>query len=113
MADQQQPQNINIKINDDVLKGVYANMMMVAHTKEEFVLDFMNMFPPSGIVNARVITSPSHLKRIVAALADNIKKYESQFGTIKEEASPTTTPSMSSTSEKSFGFSAEGGSANK
>jgi hypothetical protein len=102
MAEQQQ--NINVKITDEILKGAYANMMMVAHTREEFVLDFMNMFPPSGIVNARVITSPSHLKRIVAALADNIKKYEEQFGTIKEEAASNSSPNVSATSEKSFGF---------
>lgn len=100
-----QPQNpnVNIKITDDILKGVYANMMMVAHTKEEFVLDFINMLPPSGIVNARVVTSPEHLKRIVAALSENVKKYEEQFGTIKVEAASSVSNS-SSTSEKSFGF---------
>ena len=87
MADQQQ--NINIKISDDTLKGAYANMMMVAHTQEEFILDFMNVVPPTGIVSARIITSPGHLKRIIAALSDNLKKYESQFGTVKEASAPT------------------------
>ena len=104
MADQPQQQNMNVKITDEILKGVYANMMMVAHTKEEFVLDFMNMFPPSGIINSRVITSPGHLKRIVAALADNIKKYEAQFGPIKQSNNQAPTQTASSTSEKSFGF---------
>lgn len=82
-------QNINIKIMDPDLKGAYANMMMVTHTQEEFILDFMNIIPPQGIVSARVITSPGHLKRIVAALADNLKKYEDQFGKIKEASAPT------------------------
>ena len=103
--DQPQGQNINVKISDEVLKGVYANMMMVAHTKEEFILDFMNMFPPSGIISARVITSPSHLKRIAAALADNVKKYEAQYGVIKEQTGKADSQqNASSTSEKSFGF---------
>ncbi len=102
-----QQQNLNIKINDDVLKGTYANMMMVAHTKEEFVLDFMNVFPPQGIVNARIITNPSHIKRIVAALTDNIQKYEAQFGAIKDQPAGNQAPTVSATSEKSFGFSAE------
>ncbi len=84
-----QPQNVNIKISDEMLKGSYANMMMVAHTKEEFVLDFMNILPPQGIITSRVITSPGHLKRIVAALADNLKKYEGQFGTIQEAPAPS------------------------
>lgn len=99
-----QPQNVNIKIPDEVLKGVYANMMMVTHSKEEFVLDFINMLPPTGVVNARVITSPSHLKRIVKALSENIAKYESQFGIIKEESGPANTSVPTSTSEKQFGF---------
>ncbi|MFQ5901786.1 MAG: DUF3467 domain-containing protein, partial [Thermodesulfobacteriota bacterium] len=44
--------NMKVKITDDVLKGVYANSMMVTHTREEFMLDFINNFPPEGIVNA-------------------------------------------------------------
>lgn len=58
--------------------------MQVVHNKEEFVLDFMNVMPPQGIVGARVLVSPAHMKRIVAALTENIKRYEDQFGTIKE-----------------------------
>lgn len=87
---QDNSQNINIKISDDVLTGKYANMMMVAHTQEEFILDFMNVAPPSGIVSSRIITSPGHLKRIIAALSDNLKKYEGQFGTVREATAPTT-----------------------
>ena len=41
-----------------------------------------------GVVNARVLTSPGHAKRIVAALADNIKKYEAQFGAIEAAQEP-------------------------
>ena len=86
MADQQ----VQIKIDDKVLKGSYANAMQVGHTKEEFVLDFINLFPPQGVVTARVITSPGHLKRIIAALQDNIAKYETQYGRIEEAAAPPT-----------------------
>lgn len=106
MAEQNQGaqgQQIPLKIEDQVLKGVYANMMQVAHTAEEFVLDFMNVFPPSGIVSARVMVSPAHMKRIVAALQENVKRYEQQFGEIKTNqsaANPTTT----SSSDHRFGF---------
>lgn len=75
-------QQIQVKITDEVLKGNYANMVQVGHSAEEFVLDFMNLFPPAGIVTARVLMSPSHAKRVLAALQDNIKKYEEQYGTI-------------------------------
>ncbi|HCX38644.1 MAG: hypothetical protein UV57_C0004G0006 [Parcubacteria group bacterium GW2011_GWD2_43_10] len=79
-----QPQQIQVKISDEVLKGVYANMAQIAHSKEEFVIDFLNLMPPSGIVNARVYLSPAHTKRLAAALLDNVKKYEDQFGKIDE-----------------------------
>ena len=95
MNNQPQQQNINIKIPDEILKGVYANNMLVTHTKEEFILDFINVsfFPPpgQGIVTSKIVTSPGHLKRMVAALQENLTRYESQFGTIKEAegASPS------------------------
>ncbi len=80
---QGQQQQVQVKITDEVLKGVYANMVQVAHTPEEFVLDFMNLFGGAGIVTSRVVVSPAHMKRIVAALTENIKRYEDQFGAIK------------------------------
>lgn len=85
---QQQSQQVQIKADDAVLKGTYANMMQVAHTKEEFVLDFMNLLPPQGALVSRVITSPGHLKRIVAALQDNLQRYEKQFGAIEQADQP-------------------------
>lgn len=79
-------QEIKVKVPDELLKGVYANQMLVTHTKEEFVLDFINFFPPEGVVTARVIVSPGHAKRIAAALRENIEKYESRFGQIEESS---------------------------
>lgn len=88
-------QQLQVKMSDEVLKGVYANMVQVGHTPEEFILDFMNLFPPAGVVAARVIVSPGHVKRIAAALAENIKRYEEQFGAIKASEGPE---------HKNFGF---------
>lgn len=85
---QPQQQQVQIKADDATMKGAYANMMQVAHTKEEFVMDFMNLLPPQGMLVSRVITSPGHLKRIVAALKDNLEKYEKQFGSIAEAQAP-------------------------
>ena len=80
---EQNQQQMQVKISDDVLKGVYANMVQVGHTPEEFVLDFMNVFPPSGIVSARVILSPGHMKRVISTMEENLNKYEAQFGNVK------------------------------
>lgn len=89
---QQQPQQqqVQVKASDEMLAGKYANVMQVLHTKEEFVLDFLNVFPPSGSLNARVIVSPAHVKRMVSALAENLKKYEDQFGAVAEGDVPET-----------------------
>jgi hypothetical protein len=94
----QNQQQMQIKIDDAVLKGVYANALQVGHTKEEFILDFMNLVPPQGIAVSRVFLSPGHMKRIVSALQDNLKKYEEQFGKIEEAQAPK--------NEQKLGFNA-------
>ncbi len=85
------PQEIKIKVADEELKGKYANFMRVSHTKEEFVLDFANVLPnEGGMMVARIITSPGHLKRIVSALSENLKRYEENFGKIEQSQDPET-----------------------
>jgi len=69
MAEEKKPQEVGIKITDEILRGAYANNMVVAHSKEEFFVDFINVIPPQGIVTARVIISPGHMKRIIKALS--------------------------------------------
>jgi hypothetical protein len=78
----------NVKITDDELKGRYSNLLRITHTREEFILDFINLVPPQGIVAARIVTSPGHLKRIIRALATNLERYEQTFGPIQEAAEP-------------------------
>lgn len=80
---------LNVKISDDELKGRYSNLLRITHTREEFILDFINLAPPQGVVTARIITSPGHLKRIIRALSANMDRYEETFGTIAEAPNPT------------------------
>ncbi len=79
---------MNIKITDEELKGRYANLVRITHTREEFILDYINMVPPQGAVTARVITSPGHIKRLIRALSDNLRLYEQKFGQVHEAAEP-------------------------
>ena len=85
---QQQSQKINIKATDEKLKGEYSNVMQILHTKEEFVLDFLNVFPPTGTLNSRIILSPGHFKRMVKAMQENLQKYEASFGKLDESQEP-------------------------
>jgi len=88
---------LKIKIKDEELKGVYSNLMQVAHTREEFIVDFFFVTLPQGILNSRVIMSPGHIKRMTKALQDNLSRYEDKFGPIKE----------ASISESQLGFKVE------
>lgn len=80
---------VSVSITDDVLRGTYSNSIIIAHTRGEFVLDCMTIFPPKGIIGARVIISPGHAKRLVKALQENVIRYEKVFGEISEESPPS------------------------
>jgi hypothetical protein len=82
------PDGLEIKIADEELRGRYSNLLRITHTREEFILDFIQIVPPQGVVTARVVTSPGHLKRIVRALGVNLARYEESFGPIAEADEP-------------------------
>ncbi|OIO20221.1 MAG: DUF3467 domain-containing protein [Candidatus Magasanikbacteria bacterium CG_4_9_14_0_2_um_filter_41_10] len=86
----EEQKQIQIKAKDEVLEGRYANVAQINHTKEEFVVDFMNIFPPQGTLNSRIIMSPGHMKRMIRAMQENVQKYEQKFGVIKESDEPET-----------------------
>lgn len=77
---------INIELPEDIAEGVYSNLVMIAHSNSEFVLDFIRLMPgvPKAKVKSRVVITPDHAKRLLAALKDNIRKYEESFGSIKQ-----------------------------
>lgn len=84
----QKPMEIQVTFPDHLKGGVYSNNMSVAHTREEFVLDFLMVAPPAGSVTARIILSPGHVKRVVSVLAENLRKYEETFGAIHAAEEP-------------------------
>ena len=77
---------INVHLDEDIAEGTYANLVMIAHSPEEFILDFIRVMPgvPQARVKSRIIVTPQHAKRLLHALADNIGKYERAFGDIQE-----------------------------
>ena len=95
MANQkEQPKNLKLNINPDVANGTYSNLVIVSHNPTEMILDFAQMLPgiEGAMVRERIIMSPVHAKRLLAALNDNIKKYEQQFGSIVEPTADGTVP---------------------
>jgi hypothetical protein len=86
MSDPKVPNQISIELNEEVAQGTYSNLAVITHSASEFVIDFVRIMPgiPKAQVKSRIILTPEHAKRLVAALQDNIGKYESVHGIIKE-----------------------------
>ena len=83
-------QQLNIELTEEIAEGVYSNLVMLAHSSEEFILDFIRVMPgvPKARVKSRIIVSPPHAKRLLKALSDNIDRYERAHGEIEETQSP-------------------------
>lgn len=87
---------LNIELPEEVSEGIYSNLAIISHSHSEFVIDYIRLMPnvPKAKVKARVILTPQHAKRLLRAMADNIKKYEQQFGVIEETSDPHGYPPM-------------------
>ncbi|MFN8241039.1 MAG: DUF3467 domain-containing protein [Bacteroidales bacterium] len=86
MSDNKNPNQISIELNEEVAQGTYSNLAIITHSASEFVIDFVRIMPgtPKAQVKSRIILTPEHAKRLVRALEDNISKYESVHGDIKD-----------------------------
>jgi hypothetical protein len=75
---------INIEIPND-LQVRYANFALIMHTPSEIILNFTSVLPgmTSAKINDRIVMTPMHAKMMLTALAENLQKYEAQFGEIK------------------------------
>lgn len=75
---------LQVQLDEEMAQGIYVNLTMVNHNETEFTLDFIYLQPqqPRAKVRARIISSPKHTKRLLAALKDNIDKYEKKWGEI-------------------------------
>jgi hypothetical protein len=86
MEENKKKNQINIELKEDVAQGIYANLAVITHSTSEFVLDFVRVMPglPKAEVKSRIILTPEHAKRLLHALKDNVSKFESVHGKIKE-----------------------------
>lgn len=77
---------LNIELSEEIAEGIYSNLAIINHSVSEFVIDFINIMPgkPKAKVKSRIVLTPQHAKRLIKALADNVKKFEQQHGEIKD-----------------------------
>ncbi|WP_339656153.1 DUF3467 domain-containing protein [Flavobacterium frigidarium] len=82
----EQQDQINIELDEKTAEGIYSNLAIINHSSSEFVLDFVSIMPgiPKAKVKSRIVLTPQHAKRLVKALADNIHRFETAHGEIKE-----------------------------
>ncbi|MBL7973600.1 MAG: DUF3467 domain-containing protein [Candidatus Kapabacteria bacterium] len=80
----QQPQQINIELGEKEAEGIYSNLAIISHSPAEFIMDFTRILPgvPKARVLSRIVMTPQHAKLLLAALNDNIIRYEQQYGEI-------------------------------
>jgi hypothetical protein len=76
---------IKIEADEALAQGVYSNLAMVHQTDSEMVLDFLFLQPtqPKATLRARIVTSPRHVKRLIAVLQDQLARYERLHGEVK------------------------------
>ena len=83
--DEKKSNQINIELSEEIAQGVYSNLAIITHSPSEFVVDFVRIMPgvPKAKVKSRIVLTPEHAKRLMMALKDNIAKFESMHGKIK------------------------------
>ncbi len=74
------PQQIQVSTADELSRGRFSNNLLIVHSQEEFILDWMINSPSGMHLVSRVILTPGHMKRVVAAMAENVHRYEQMFG---------------------------------
>jgi Protein of unknown function (DUF3467) len=63
------------------LKGQYANYCRVGQNSMEFVMDFGQRYSEeeNPIFHTRIVTTPIHMRAILAALEEAVAQYENRF----------------------------------
>lgn len=86
----QEEGKLNIELTEEVAEGIYSNLAIISHSNSEFVFDFIKVMPglPKAKVKSRIMMTPQHAKRLMRALQDNINKFESLHGSIKDADGP-------------------------
>ncbi len=85
-----QQKKLNIKIDEKVAEGIYANFFAMANSNSEFILDFGRIVPgiPGAKIYSRILMTPLHAKQLKELLEKNLKAFEDKFGEINMPGQP-------------------------
>ena len=68
-----------LKLQDDVLSGNYANAVMIGHTPNEFCFDFITTFFPRSAVSCRVFMAAPNVPRLLESLRHAFEKFRQKL----------------------------------
>lgn len=75
-----QPLELAIEMDPSVARGVYSNLILVSHSRDEFTLEFAYMQPNNqALVQTRVILPTDRVRDLVAALAGQLARRATRF----------------------------------
>lgn len=85
----QQQTKLNIELPAD-LDATYANLALISHSTSEVIMDFARVMPniPKARVYSRIVMTPMNAKLFLHALADNLQKFEANYGEIPMPEQP-------------------------
>ena len=65
---------VQVKIEPSEAEGIYANLVLLAHSSSEFILDFARMLPgiPRAKVYSRIIMTPQNARALLKTLEARI-----------------------------------------
>jgi hypothetical protein len=80
---QPQKRQLRLEMPRDA-SAIYSNTVMVSHTMNEVILDFIQIMPNDNRarVQKRIVMTPAHAKMFLNALQDNMQKFEDKHGEI-------------------------------
>jgi len=76
---------IKVELREPEGEGIYSNWVMISYSPSEFIIDFGRALPglPKIRVYSRIVMTPQHFKRMLAAAQKNLTSFEEKFGEIK------------------------------
>jgi hypothetical protein len=81
-----------LKLQDDVLSGNYANAVMIGHTPCEFCFDFITTFFPRSAVSCRVFMAAPGVPRLLDSLKHSFEKFQQKMQQQRKNPPPAPPP---------------------
>lgn len=80
-----QKRQLKIALPKDDPSAAYANTVMISHTNNEVIFDFIQVMPNDthGRIQKRIVMTPVHAKLFLNALGENIQRFEDKNGEIR------------------------------